>query len=233
MTFASSFVTRSALVAARSPAVGASGRQTVSSSTQRSARMLQAAPRRSISSAPSVSDPKITSKLPQGNDAIWAISSVVVFGSMFFYLTSPPKHGSHGSHGDHKQSSSAKPAVSPEEAEESDGESDVDFVVVDEPQLHVQTAGGDALKERQTDDHGKQASANNKSAPLPNRGETFAQGIAASKDGNHISDPKAVVAKAHEEKKEKYGSADGGKNVAGNASKKPSSDDGEEEKEDK
>ncbi|CAD6890809.1 unnamed protein product [Tilletia controversa] len=230
MTFPSAFVTRSALSAARSPAAAVSARQTAVASTARRSAA------RSYSSSPSVSDPKITSKLPQGSDSIWAISSVLVFGSLFFYLTSPPKAGAHGhggGHDDHKQNSHAKPAVSPEEAEESDGESGVDFVVVDEPQLTVQTAGGDALKQRETDDHGKQAQANNKSAPLPNRGETFAQGIAASKDGNPISDPKAVVAKAHEIKKEKYGLADGGKDVAGNASKSSSSSSGGDEKKEK
>jgi len=171
-------------------------------------RPARTASRRSISSAPSVSDPKITSKLPQGNDSLWAISSVVVFGSLFFYLTSPGKSGSghgHGSHDDHKHDGASSSSAASAPAEE-DEKPELDFVVVEEEKLNVPTAGSEVLNQRLTDDHGKQASANNKSAPpLPNRGETFAHAVAASKDGNHESNPKAVVAAAHEEKERKAG----------------------------
>ncbi|KAK0535660.1 hypothetical protein OC842_002244 [Tilletia horrida] len=220
MTPAPSLASRSAIALAR-----AQGTRRVAALPARTARPVNAVARRNASSSPSVSDPKITAKLPQGTDSIWAISSVVVFGSLFFYLTSPGSkkdgHG-HGSHGDHKQSSSTTPVASPEEADEAEDKPEIDFVVVEEPVLNVKTPGGEILKERQTDDHGKQVSANNKSAPLPNRGETFKHGVAAAKDGEHISNPKAVVARAHEEKEQKYGGKTG--SGVGTASGEPVED---------
>jgi hypothetical protein len=55
------------------------------------------------------------------SDAPWAVSSLVVFGGMFIYLTSPPKggknaHGHEGGHGGKSDSSSEEP--------DSEGESD-------------------------------------------------------------------------------------------------------------
>ncbi|KAK0546916.1 hypothetical protein OC846_002914 [Tilletia horrida] len=219
MTLPSAIVSRSAATVASSSRSSSVLARRVpaaapASSSQAAAAARAAGARSYASVSPSVSDPKLTSKLPQGNDSLWAISSVVVFGGLFFYLTSPKKaaHGvphSREAHSDHAPG--AKEDQGTADEEESESESGVDFVVVEEPQVKISTPGHEVLQTRLTEDHGKQVSANNKAPPLPNKGETFKHGIAAAKDGDHISNPKAVVAASHEEKAAKYNSDDGKK----------------------
>lgn len=83
-------------------------RQNAAIKSSSSATLLSASQRRMASSDTAKGAIEKAAK----SDAPWAIGSLVVFGSMFIYLTSPPKGGKHG-HG-HEN----------EQHEESDDDSD-------------------------------------------------------------------------------------------------------------
>lgn len=74
------------------------------------------------------------------SDAPWAITSLLVFGSMFIYLTAPPKGGKKHGHGHDSHDSHGKAGEDAEEGEGGDGDeeesksgamSDEDYELVD------------------------------------------------------------------------------------------------------
>lgn len=151
----------------------------------------------------------VTSK----SDAPWAIASVVTFGGLFVYLTAPgakkDDHDHHSSkHDDAEEEPESEPEAPKEPQELPDGsiEHPEGFVEVKRPEMRDDAPEGDKHLESKKipDEHAfeKQAKVKHE-RPLPHDDTTFKHGVAAAKDGNPVSDPKAVVAAAKTAKEEK------------------------------
>lgn len=136
-------------------------------------------------------------KLNAGNDSIWAISSVLVFGALFVYLTSPTGKGHAKGH-----------APTPHKKDEDFPTNDEAFEGLQKTEDHRDShlAGNKALAERAhaPDSEGAPTQKKTKDAPTPRHDNTtFQHGVAAAKDGDHVSDPKKVVAAAASAKQDK------------------------------
>ncbi|SPC64356.1 uncharacterized protein UHOD_04973 [Ustilago sp. UG-2017b] len=151
--------------------------------------------------------------LPKKSDAPWAIASVITFGGLFVYLTAPGSdkhdHGHHASkHHDAEedQKSEREPAKEPQELLDGSIEHPEGFVEVKRPEMRHDAPEGDKHLESNKipDEHAfeKQAKVKRERS-LPHDDTTFKHGVAAAKDGNPVSDPKAVVATAKVAKEEK------------------------------
>ncbi|UZJ53005.1 hypothetical protein CBS101457_002325 [Exobasidium rhododendri] len=203
-----------------------------------SATMLRASQRRMASATTKAAIKQTKS------DAPWAIGSVVVFGSMFVYVTSPPKggkkgHGHDDSHKEKSESSSEDDDDSGDESEatEDDGEEITKYDNVKKIQDKPGDSGpkgGQALGERSlTAEEGAHKQKTSKSASDLGKPDdiTFKTGVAASKEGHgkgensHISDPKKVVADAHAKRQSNKDEAAAAK------SEKSKDDEGSEEDE--
>ena len=154
--------------------------------------------------------------LPKKSDAPWAIASVITFGGLFVYLTAPGAKGDdHGHHGskheeshDDEESEEAEEEAPKEPKELPDGsiEHPEGFVEVKRPEMRHDAPEGDkhldSKKLSDEDAHEKQKGVKRERS-LPHDDTTFKHGVAAAKDGNPVSDPKAVVASAKTAKEEK------------------------------
>ncbi|SNX85045.1 uncharacterized protein MEPE_03754 [Melanopsichium pennsylvanicum] len=150
------------------------------------------------------------------SDAPWAIASVLTFGGLFVYFTAPgakeDDHAHHGSKHDEEEADAeeeqSEPQTPKEPVELPDGsiEHPEGFVEVKRPEMRHDAPEGDKHLESQRlpDEHAyeKQKGVKRERA-LPADDTTFKHGVAAAKDGNHVSDPKSVVAAAHTAKQEK------------------------------
>ncbi|KAJ1018949.1 hypothetical protein NDA16_004752 [Ustilago loliicola] len=166
---------------------------------------------------------------PKKSDAPWAIASVITFGGLFVYLTAPGSnkddHGHHGSKHDDAEDeheSEPEPPKEPQELPDGSIEHPEGFVEVKRPEMRDDAPEGDKHLESKKipDEHAfeKQAKVKRERS-LPHDDTTFKHGVAAAKDGNPVSDPKAVVAAAKTAKEEKA------KAKAEAASEESSSDD--------
>lgn len=179
-----------------------------------------------------------SSPVPPKSDMPWAVASVVVFGSLFVYVTAPGKKVSHGhdDHGKHEESADEDDGEEPEPQEpqelpNGDVEHPEGFVEVKRQDLRHDAPEGDKHIDSRSvsDEHAfDKQSKTKRDPPLPHDNTTFQHGLAASKDGNHISDPKKVVASAKTQKEEKA-KAKAGEKVDANANNgKDDKEDGED-----
>lgn len=152
------------------------------------------------------------------SDAPWAIASVLTFGGLFVYFTAPgAKKDAHAHGAKHEDADAEAEASDDEESEPEAPKEPVElpdgsiehpegFVEVKRPEIRHDAPEGDKHLESQRlpDEHAydKQKQVKRERA-LPVDDTTFKHGVAAAKDGNHVSDPKAVVAAAHTAKQEK------------------------------
>ncbi|TKY84772.1 hypothetical protein EX895_005852 [Sporisorium graminicola] len=145
------------------------------------------------------------------SDAPWAIASVLTFGGAFVYLTAPgaKKDDHHGAkHDEPEQEDEEEPEAPKEPVELPDGsiEHPEGFVEVKRPDLRHDAPDGDKHLDSKkiADEHAYDKQSKVKREPsLPADDTTFKHGVAAAKDGNHVSDPKKVVAAAHTDKQDK------------------------------
>ena len=151
------------------------------------------------------------------SDAPWAIASVLTFGGLFVYFTAPgAKKDGHAHHGakhdeaeaDADEEEESEPEAPKEPVELPDGsiEHPEGFVEVKRPEIRHDAPEGDKHLESQRlpDEHAYEKQKQVKrERSLPADDTTFKHGVAAAKDGNPVSDPKAVVAAAHTAKQEK------------------------------
>lgn len=146
------------------------------------------------------------------SDAPWAITSLIVFGGMFVYLTSPSSGDKHG----HGEKGHGKEIEEESEEEEdssstSSGEEYVDVKKVEDKPGDDAPKGSKAIAERSlTAEDGAHLQKKTKEASDIQRRDdtTFKHGVAAAKEGHsdpekRISDPKKVVAAAHTARQEK------------------------------
>ncbi|CAO1632362.1 unnamed protein product [Sympodiomycopsis kandeliae] len=148
---------------------------------------------------------------PKSSDVPWIIGSTLFFGSAFIYVTSPSSK-THNEHGQvtgakapstHGTGSSRVDDKTGDEAvwkqEDHDGSVEEDEVPADDApegdkHLHHNT-------NRATPDQQKSpANRDPSSSTYGIENSNFKHGIAASKDGDHVSDPKKVVAQATSDK---------------------------------
>lgn len=164
--------------------------------------------------------------MPPKSDMPWAVASVVVFGSLFVYVTAPGKKDGHGhddhgeKHGKHEEDSADDDAgeepepQEPQELPNGDVQHPEGFVEVKRQDLRDDAPEGDKHIDSRSvsDEHAfdKQSKAK-RDPPMPHDNTTFQHGLAASKDGNPVSDPKKVVASAKTHKEEKAKSKAGEK----------------------
>lgn len=152
--------------------------------------------------------------LPTKSDAPWAIASVITFGGLFVYLTAPGAKGDdHGHHGskhqeshDDEEESEPEPPKEPQELPDGSIEHPEGFVEVKRPEMRHDAPEGDKHLDSKKipDEHAHEIQSKVKrERSLPHDDTTFKHGVAAAKDGNPVSDPKAVVAKAKTAKEEK------------------------------
>lgn len=153
--------------------------------------------------------------LPPKSDAPWAIASVLTFGGLFVYLTAPGAKGDdHHGHGakhdaeeehDDEEEAESEPKE-PQELPDGSIEHPEGFVEVKRPEMRHDAPEGDKHLDSKkiADEHAfeKQAKVKRERS-LPADDTTFKHGVAAAKDGNHVSDPKSVVAAAKTAKEEK------------------------------
>ena len=158
-------------------------------------------PRRNASSSSSSGTssseaPNPIKAVTSSNDSLWAISSVLVFGALFVYLTSPTGKGHAKGH-----------APTPHKKDDDFPTHDEAFENLQktEDQSDSHLAGNKALAERAhaPDSQGAPTQKKTKDAPTKSDNTTFQHGVAAAKDGDHISDPKKVVAAAAAAKQDK------------------------------
>lgn len=153
------------------------------------------------------------------SDAPWAITSLLVFGGLFVYLTAPPsggnsKHGhgdeSHG-HGGKSEGSSSEEEEEDDQSSTSSGEEYVDVKKIEEKPGDDAPRGSKALAERSlsAEDGAHLQKKTKEASDIQRRDDTtFKHGVAAAKEGHsdpekRISDPKKVVAAAHTARQEK------------------------------
>ncbi|SPO26667.1 uncharacterized protein UTRI_03958_B [Ustilago trichophora] len=150
------------------------------------------------------------------SDAPWAIASVITFGGLFVYFTAPgAKKDDHAHHASKHHEAEAddqeddqEPEAPKQPVELPDGsiEHPEGFVEVKRPEIRHDAPEGDKHLESKklADEHAydKQKGVKRERS-LPADDTTFKHGVAAAKDGNPVSDPKAVVAAAHTAKQEK------------------------------
>lgn len=181
---------------------------------------------------------------PPKSDLPWAVTSALVFGGLFIYVTSPSKgdshgHDSHGSkHAEHEEDSAddeEPEAREPVEHPNGNIEHPEGFVEVKRPDMRDDAPEGDKHIDSRSvsDEHAfEKQSKTKREPPAPHDNTTFQHGLAASKDGNPISDPKKVVASAKTHKEEKAKSK-AGENVDANANEgKQGKDESSEGKDD-
>ncbi|PWN21165.1 hypothetical protein BCV69DRAFT_282658 [Microstroma glucosiphilum] len=176
----------------------------------------------------------------KSSDTPWAIASAVVFGSLFVYLTSPASktHNEHGhitggkaptTHGTGSSRSDDKTgdeAVWKQEDGHEAGEHQY------EAEHDEDTPEGDKhLKASRNPDKGahdqkspsaKERDESNSTSGIQN--SNFKHGIAASKDGEHISNPKEVVAKAQADRQDKKADKETQKDVSEKSEKDEGAD---------
>lgn len=147
------------------------------------------------------------------SDAPWAIASVLTFGGLFVYLTAPgAEKDAHAHSAKHDEAEGGADESEPDEPKEPvelpDGsiEHPEGFVEVKRPEMRQDAPEGDKHldSKKVSDEHAHDLQSKVKrEPPLPKDDTTFKHGVAASKDGNPVSDPKAVVGAAHAAKQEK------------------------------
>ncbi len=190
----------------------------------------QAIARQSLVNAPrrrgyasSSSESSSASPASGGSDSIWAISSLLVFGGLFVYLTSPSGKGKAKGH------------------QPTPHKKDDDFNTDDEALHNLRKTedhsdspleGNKALAERAhaPDSEGAPQQKTTKEVPTRHDNTTFQKGVAAAKDGDHISDPKKVVAAANAEKLDKA-NAKQEKKEAKDSQEEEKNDEGEDKEE--
>jgi hypothetical protein len=168
------------------------------------------------------------------SDAPWAIGSLVVFGGLFVYLTSPPKGGKkghgHDDHGKHDEARTNDTSDSGGEPEDGDTDANEREFIVDKKIEDHPDPDGDApagshhlAKNSLSAEDGAQKQKTTKSASDLHKPDDkmFKAGIKSAKEGHsggensHHSDPKAIAAGVHEErakdKKDKEDKADNDK----------------------
>lgn len=154
------------------------------------------------------------------SDAPWAISSLVVFGGLFVYLTAPGSGDKHGSHGHDDKGHGKEVETEEEPAEEesdesasssSSGDEYVDVKKIEDKPGDDAPKGSKALAEKSLSaDEGAHLQKKTKEASdIQKRDDTtFKHGVAAAKEGHSDSekthsDPKKVVAAAQSARQEK------------------------------
>lgn len=155
------------------------------------------------------------------SDAPWAITSLLVFGGMFVYLTAPSSGGDKHGHGDKGHGKEVKKEEEEEEEEESGDDDDsssassgdeyVDVKKIEDKPGDDAPKGSKALAEKSlsADDGAHLQKKTKEASDIQKRDDTtFKHGVAAAKEGHsdpekRISDPKKVVAAAHTARQEK------------------------------
>ncbi|PWN34013.1 uncharacterized protein FA14DRAFT_180646 [Meira miltonrushii] len=156
------------------------------------------------------------------SDAPWAITSLLVFGGLFVYLTAPTSGDKHGhghddkGHGKEVETEEEPAEEEPAEEEESEdasssGDEYVDVKKIEDKPGDDAPKGSKALAERSLSaDEGAHLQKKTKEASDIQRRDdtTFKHGVAAAKEGHadpekRESNPKKVVAAAHTARQEK------------------------------
>ncbi|CAO1627212.1 unnamed protein product [Parajaminaea phylloscopi] len=157
----------------------------------------------------------------KGSDVPWAIGSLVVFGSAFVYLTSPASktHNEHGHVTGAKKPTNHGPGSSRNDDKAGDdaiwrqegGDADVNQQT-EIPEAHLANDAPEGNKHLAQHSMSKADSAPAQKSPSgrDSSNETsgiensnFQSGLKHSKDGDHVSDPKRVVAASNAAKQEK------------------------------
>lgn len=136
------------------------------------------------------------SSLPGGSDSLWAISSVVVFGALFVYLTSPDSKG-------HAKGHQPTPHKKTEDFPTDDEELHALRKTEDQSDHHLEGNKLIASRAHAPDSDAAPTQKKTKDTVVKADDTTFKHGVAAAKDGDHISDPKKVVAAAQSARQER------------------------------
>ncbi|PWN26374.1 hypothetical protein BDZ90DRAFT_275473 [Jaminaea rosea] len=182
----------------------------------------------SSSSGAASSAAETAKKFIPSSDAPWAISSALIFGSLFIYATSPSSK-THNEHG-HITGAAHKPAQHGAGSSASDDKTGDDAVWKLEgggEEKHEQTrtpeeADGEDEPEgnKHLADHAASKEAPEQKSPAGRdpsnetsgkENSNFQSGLKHAKDGDPVSDPKRVVAAANAAKQEKKAAKEGEK----------------------